>query len=100
MWLLRDLENVLIRRTSQFATIAECCDDPLFLVRVNVYLSLAKGLVPFLTKFQADEPLLPFLCTDLAGLFGSLMDRILKPAVSSSLSSSARKLLKLDFWTA
>ena len=49
--------NFLIRRTSQFATIAKCCDDLLFLVRVNVYLSLAKDFAPFLTKFQEDEPL-------------------------------------------
>ena len=58
-----------------FDTIARCFDDPLFIVKANVFLSIALEIAPFLTKYQTDLPMVPFLVNDLHDTIFGLLDR-------------------------
>ena len=49
-------------RIKSFYVVARCCDDPLF---INVFLSIALEITPFLKKYQTDLPMVPFLVIDL-----------------------------------
>ena len=59
------------------------------------FLSVAKQLTPFLTKFQTDKPMLPFLCSDLANLVRALMSRFIKSAILSE-AKTISKLIAID----
>ncbi|CAB1461031.1 unnamed protein product [Pleuronectes platessa] len=41
------------------------CADPLFTVKVAIFNSVAREVTPFLTAFQTDKPMLPFLSEDM-----------------------------------
>ena len=52
-------------KKSSFDTVAKSCSEPLFEARCHIFLSVARIIEPFLTKYQTDAPMLPFLSTDL-----------------------------------
>ena len=77
------------------AAVAECCDDPLFVVKVNIFLAFAKDVTPFLTKYQTDMPMLPFMCD---GLFEpirvNLVDCLFLVGLLKNQSERAKKKQK------
>ncbi|KAJ8353515.1 hypothetical protein SKAU_G00210820 [Synaphobranchus kaupii] len=52
--------------TASFDTIAAALKDPLILAKLQFYMALARTFNPFLKKYQTDEPVMLFLCKDLA----------------------------------
>ena len=54
--------------TASFDTIAAALKDPLVLAKLHFYMAVARTFNPFLKKYQTDEPVMPFLCQDLAEL--------------------------------
>ena len=55
---------------------------------------MAKQITPFLTAFQTDKPMLPFMSTSLYTLLKSLMDRFIKSEVMAE-ATSILKVLKI-----
>ena len=64
--------------SSSFYTVKESCCDPLIKAKLEFFVSVAKQLQPFLTKFQTDSPMVPFLGPCLKALTTGLMNRFLK----------------------
>ena len=72
--------------------VAECCDDPLFVVKVNIFLSFAKDVTLFLTKYQTDMPMLPFMCDDLFEAITDLAARFIKEDVMKNIKGPLKLL--------
>ena len=64
--------------------------------KLSFFLSVANIVNPFLTTYQTDKPMLPFLCADLYKMFKTLMDRFVKDEVMMAHVSSVQELLKID----
>ncbi|CAM4639158.1 unnamed protein product [Leuciscus chuanchicus] len=64
--------------TASYDTILAVRDDDLIIPKLQFFLSVARSFNPFLTKYQTDEPVLPFLAKDLKELLMALMRRFVK----------------------
>ena len=82
-------------KTKSFDTVKQCVADPLLAGKLSFFLSVANQVTPFLTAYQTDKPMLPFLCADLYKMVRALMDRFVKDDVMSRVSS-VQQLLKID----
>ncbi|XP_063766766.1 uncharacterized protein LOC134882763 isoform X2 [Eleginops maclovinus] len=80
--------------TGSYDTVAAAIKDPLILAKFHFYAALARTFTPFLTKYQTDEPVLPFLSKDLTELMISLLRRFIKREVLNDIT--ALQLTKLD----
>lgn len=65
-------------KTKTFCVVKETCGDELIEAKLSFYLFVAKKIQPFLTLYQADKPMMPFLPTDLLEVIKSLMAAVLK----------------------
>ena len=59
--------------SSCFATVKAACEDPLTVAKLEMFISVAKHLQPFLTKFRTDSPVVSFLGPELKTLMAGLM---------------------------
>ena len=82
-------------KTKSFDTVKQCVADPLLAGKLSFYLSVANQVNPFLTAYQTDKPMLPFLCASLYKMVKTLMDRLVKDDVMAPVSS-VQQLLKID----
>lgn len=82
-------------QNKSFETVQEFVADPFTTAKVAFFLSVAKQVTPFLTLYQTDKPMLPFLATDLYSMLGGLMRRFIKTTVISE-AKTPLKLTKLD----
>lgn len=55
-------------RTLSYDCLAAARQDPLILAKFHFYMAIARAFTPFLTKYQTDEPVLPFISQDLTSL--------------------------------
>ncbi|XP_062864866.1 uncharacterized protein LOC134326630 isoform X2 [Trichomycterus rosablanca] len=88
-------------RSSSYDTIAEARMDPIILAKLHFFMSISRTFQPFLTKYQTDAPMIPFLGRDLEDLIRSLLRRFIKRDVQVDVSPV--NLVKLDvtdqkFW--
>jgi hypothetical protein len=70
-----------------FLTLKNCCSDKFLEAKLHFFSSVAKELKTFLTKYQSDEPMIPFMSNDLFEILKSLGNRYLKKSVMESLTS-------------
>ena len=82
-------------RTASFDTIKAACSDVLTTAKIHFFLSVSKQIVPFLTIYQTDRPMVPFLCDDLHRMVKGLLQRFVKPDILND-ANTVQKLLKLD----
>ena len=68
-------------QTASYATIKEACEDPLTVTKLELFISVAKQLQPFLLKFQTDAPMTPFFGQSLNDLLLTLVGRFIKKNV-------------------
>jgi hypothetical protein len=81
--------------SSCYHLVTEALKDELLGPKMGFMQSVAVQLEPFLTAYQTDEPLLPFMYDDLHSLLRSLMVRFVDKDVIKS-ASSATKLMEVD----
>ena len=62
--------------------------------KIAFFVSVAKQITPFLTAFQTDKPMLPFMSTSLYTLLKSLMGRFIKSELMAK-ATSVLKVLKI-----
>lgn len=65
------------------------------MVKGNIFLCIAKDLLLFLTKYQTDKLMLPFLKGDLLKVVTALMNRFVKDETVRTLHS-ATTFMKFD----
>jgi len=54
--------------TASFDTLEASAKDPLIMAKLQFYMAVTRTFSPFLTRYQTDEPVIPFLAKDLAEL--------------------------------
>lgn len=55
-------------KTQSFEVVKNSAQDPLFIPKVMIFNSIAREMAPFLTLYQTDKPMLPFLSGDIYNL--------------------------------
>ncbi|CAM4652640.1 unnamed protein product [Leuciscus chuanchicus] len=81
MWI--KAKNLPNPRSSSYDTIVEARMNPFILAKLHFFMSVS-SFPPFLTKYQTDAPMIPFLGRDLEDL------------IRTSVDVSPVKLVKLD----
>ncbi|KAL5510112.1 hypothetical protein EMCRGX_G005601 [Ephydatia muelleri] len=81
--------------TKSFDTVKSGCQDFLAEAKLNFALTLAKQVQPFLTKYQSDSPLLPFLVLDLLDMLKSIISKFLTAEFAAQLKTCTQ-LSKVD----
>nr|KAI8745326.1 KAAdult enhancer factor 1 [Biomphalaria glabrata] len=78
-----------------YKNLVDFAADALLEAKAQIFLSIAQELQPFLTKYQTDSPMMPFIAEDLFTTIKSLLRRILQAETLSKLKSP-RDLIALD----
>ena len=81
--------------TKSFDTVKSGCRDFLAEAKLNFALTLAKQVQPFLTKYQSDSSLLPFLVSDLLEMLKSIISKFLTAEFAAQLKTCTQ-LSKVD----
>ncbi|KAJ8333481.1 hypothetical protein SKAU_G00414890 [Synaphobranchus kaupii] len=66
-------------KVKSFEAVKNSSKDPLFIPKVMIFNSIAREIAPFLTLYQTDKPMLPFLGEDM---FQLMKEKPLKEATS------------------
>lgn len=79
-----------------YHTVADAVHkDPLVVAKLEVLITVANEIKPFLTLFQTENPMVPFLSTHLEKVLRDLMSRIVKPDKLAE-ASTCTKLAQID----
>ena len=62
-------------QTNLFLEVKACSNDPLFTVYLNLFISIAEMIEPFLVMYQTGKPMLPFLADDMKKLVLDILER-------------------------
>ena len=82
--------------TQSFQTVKNMLQDVLLEVKINFFISIAKEVTPFLTIYQTDRVMLPFLGDDLHRMLKSVMSRVIKNSVLKEHGATPQGLMKMD----
>lgn len=74
-------------KNKSFGNDQQSVKGPLLTAKLNFFLLIAKEIQPFLTKYQADKPLLPFFDTEMKNLVQELMQTFIKLDLLSDATS-------------
>ena len=80
--------------TTSFRVVKDFCEDQLAVAKLTSFLSIAQEVTPFLTRYETDKPMLPFLAEDLFNLIRSLLLRFMKSQVLEGLTK--QQLVRVD----
>ena len=81
---------------SSFGVVRDAVlSDPLTLAKLNFFVFVTELMKPYLTKYQADQPLAVFMATDLILLLTNVMELFVKPDVLND-NTAGHKLATLD----
>ena len=83
-------------QTISFASVQQASKDLLFISKLNICLLIAKVCQEFLTKYQPDAPMIPYLSNDLFKLTKQLLERFIKTDVMKQITTPI-KLFKNNF---
>ena len=78
-----------------YETIKQCCANHLVPARLAFFLSVSEKITRFLTQYQTDKPMLPFLYSDLFKFVKDLMGWFMNSDKMAGVTSMYQ-LLKID----
>lgn len=81
-------------KNKSFEVVQKCTKVALFPARLHFFLSVAKMVNPYLTDYQTDKPMMPFMADDLTRVLSSIMKKFLK--LDKATVNSAYNLIKVD----
>ena len=70
-------KKITLPQSATFQAVKSGVTNPLMACQLSFFASVAKLIEPFLTKYQSDRPLIPFLYSDLHDLLKNLMQRFI-----------------------
>ena len=70
--------------------------DPLVVAKLNFFSFLAGHLLPYLTSYQSQKPMIPFLHSDLQQLVKELLGLTIKSELIDKCKENSKSLLKID----
>jgi hypothetical protein len=74
-------------QSDSYKTMKDMLKDPLLKARLCIFVTVAKDLEIFLTRFQTDQPMIPFLFEAFEVILDNLLKRFVKPSVIKNLST-------------
>ena len=74
--------------SKSYHAVDRAVGDEFTVAKLSFFSFIAMLLKPYLTKYQTDMPMLPFLGKDLENLHRSLLELIVKPEMLSNCYSS------------
>ena len=78
-----------------YKTLCAAMSDKLYVVKLSFFRSVASTVEPFLSLYQTDKPMGPFLVHDIERVVRNLLERCVKPDALHN-ASTAYNLLKVD----
>lgn len=78
-----------------FTVVNEFVNDSLTIAKLHFFVSTTTHVQRFLTMFQAERPMVPFLCDELQAIVRQVLARYLKPEVLRQADTVA-KLCNID----
>ena len=82
-------------QTKAFGVVSEATSNPLFPVKLNCFVSVAKTISPFLLRYQTDRPMLPVMGSDLHCMVKHRLYRFVKRDVVDDTSLASLPELNL-----
>lgn len=79
-------------QTNNYGIVQSFLKDDLLLAKLQFLQTIALQLEPFLTEFQSNKPLLPFMNSDLYALMKNLLKRFIKKEKIDNIKNSAELL--------
>jgi len=77
-------------KTETFGVVKESCSDELIEAKLAFYRFVGKKIKPFLTLYQTDKPMMPFLAGDLRDVIKSLMTAVIKADVMTEAKTTTQ----------
>ena len=84
-----------IPSSSYFSTVRSAVQDSLMVAKLQFFVSTSSIFIPYLQKFQADAPLIPFMTNEVSIVLEALMQKFVKKDNLKSADSPA-KIAKLN----
>ena len=81
--------------SKSFFNVYKAVKDPLTVSKLQYFSYIASHFEPYLTLYQTDQPMLPYMFDDILELIKNILSLFLKPSVIENCKISA-DLLKLD----
>lgn len=78
-----------------YESVSNAVRDKLVCVKLEFFCLVASILLPFLTNYQSDKPLVPFLAADLAEIIRCLMKRFIESEIIDT-ANTCEKLCGID----
>lgn len=70
-------------------------DDPFFITKLPIFENVSSLMEPFLTRYQTDQPMIPFIYFNLKNLMLKLLEIVVKPATFENCKRG-HKLMDID----
>ncbi|CAL1672566.1 unnamed protein product [Lasius platythorax] len=80
-YVMKVTKEETISKCASFETVSTALGDTLLVPKLTFFQSLASDVQPFMSEFQSDHPLTPFLHDAIYALVRSLMERFVKDDV-------------------
>lgn len=84
-----------VPQCQSFKTLQDSVPDALIAAKLQFFITVAKILKPFLTKYQAQMPMMMFISEDLFDLMKAIMKKFIKKSVLEE-ATTASKLVAID----
>ena len=81
--------------SKSFFNVCKAVKDPLTVSKLQYFSYVTSHFEPYLTPYQTDQPMLPYMYDDILELIKNILSPFLKPSVIENCKISAN-LLKLD----
>ena len=82
-----------IPKCASFKTVSLAVNEPLTCARLQLFITTAKVLEPFLRMFQSSKPMAPFLAEEIHKIMKTIMEKFIKEEL---LSDSISSLIDVD----
>ena len=80
----------------RFEVVTIAVLDPLIVAKLNFVGLITGHLIPYLTTYQSQEPLIPFLYDDLRSLYVELLGLSIKLEILEACRDDGKELLKIN----
>ena len=77
-----------IPKCASFKTVSVAVHEPLTCARLQLFITTANVLEPFLKMFQSSKPMAPFLAEEIHKIFKAIMEKFIKEELLSDSISS------------
>lgn len=93
---LKKKEKNPLNANKNFAVVASFVKDKFASAKLAFFISVASMIEPFLTEFQSDNPLAPFLYQEFTSFISNIMSRFVKKEVLEKATSVSKVDLRSE----